>query len=258
MLKKFNFHSLSFSTDLPEAFDFTSETIKNIILNEHLSLKSNENFLKEINKYNKLTSFLGKKRKPSQTLSKEEIDTIKDDLNNILPENIVISENNRIYEIEIDDKNNYHIQLDLFKQPLLIYKIFENINKIDVDLITEQLTLFDVIDDLSKYECDLYFINKKELNSVNTMKGIEVVESDNIVLFKNEFEVLSNNKENINEELNLKIIPFLLVIKSLLPKIDEEQLLYENIYNDNTNNDSDLIKPDNISFRTICWRRGLI
>ncbi len=249
MLKKFNFHSLSFSTDLPEAFDFTSETIKNIILNEHLSLKSNENFLKEINKYNELTSFLGKKRKPSQTLSEKEIDEIKDDLNNIQPKNIVISENNRIYEIEIDDKNKYHIQLDLFKQPLLIYKIFENINKIDIDLITEKLTLFDVIDDLSKYECDLYFINKKELNSINTIKGIEVLESDNIVLSKNEFEVLSNNKENINKELNLKIIPFLLVIKSLLPKIDEEQLLYENIYNDNTNNDSDLIKPDNISIK---------
>ena len=250
MRKKFNFHSLSFSNDLTDAFDFTSKKIMKIILEGHLSLTSNDNFLKEINEYNKLNIFLGKKRKPSQYLSKEEMDELKKDLNNIQPEKITISESDRIFKIEIDDKNKSHAKLNIFKQPFLIYKIFENINKIDIDLITEKITLINKINDLSKYDCDLYYIFKKGLKTINAVKGIETIETDNLNLSQKKIELKSKDKtsKDKDEEFNFKINPFLIVIKSILPKIEKKDLLYDNIYH-KINTDAYLIKPDNISIK---------
>ena len=116
MKKKFNSHSIFFSDDLKEAFDFTSETISRIILKGHLNIITNEKLLKEINGLNKLKYFLGKKREPSQILNQNEMDELKEDLNNIEPEKITISESNKAIKIEIDDKNKFHIKINLLKQ----------------------------------------------------------------------------------------------------------------------------------------------
>ena len=240
MFKKLDNHSISITKNLEEPFDYSIETITKIITDGHSILLKDNEFLKEIKSYYKLHKFLGKKRNPPNLIL-DEIDEIKKDLKNIEPEKISISENKEIFNIEIKGKNKNYALINIFKNPFLVYKISDNVNRIDIDLITETNTYLDNIGNLSEYDFNLYYIINKELKVLKYYDGLEIMKIDNIIIPEEKIGILNKEKENF-----LKINPFLLVIKSLIPKINEEDLKYENIYHEIDCNSKD-IKPINIT-----------
>ena len=145
----------------------------------------------------------------------------------------------------IEESNNEY-GVNILKKPFLIYKISENINRIDIDLITENISCFNKLRDLSKFDFDLYYIYKNELKSSKSLKEFEKMKNDDIIIKEDNINDKLDEKENTN--FDLKISPFLFVIKSLLPVINDDDLKYENIYH-KINYDLKLILPKDISIK---------
>ena len=78
------------------------------------------------------------------------------------------------------------------------------------------------------------------MKKINAFNKIENIEIDNLNISLEEEENIKTDK---NKESNLQIRPYLLVMKSLLPDIKEEDLEYENIYPDRDDN-LNLIFPE--------------
>ena len=209
-------------------------------------MNENKKFFEEINNYNKLNNFLGRKRKYSENLSTREMAEIKNNLN-IKSENVLISVTKDNYELEIEEKDNYK-KIHLFKKPFLLYKIYENINKLDIDFITENFVLTKNKYHLLKYDYDLYYTYKNELKNTNSLEDIKIRKNDYLNIFNEKLnDDIINNKEN-KECSDLKINSYLLVIKSLLPNITDDDLEYKSIYHEFDEN-SNLISPSDISIK---------
>ena len=114
MFKKIKSHSVSISNNLSKPFDFTLETIKDTITNGHSLLLSDNQFFGEVKKYHKLNKFLGKKRNPPENLTKEEINEIKDELEDIKIKSIKVSKDNKTFNIEIEDENEICTSIDIY------------------------------------------------------------------------------------------------------------------------------------------------
>ena len=243
MLTNFISNSISISINLSKPFDFTSNTIKNTITNMHTNLLTDDRFFAEIKKCHKLNKFLGKKRGPNKSLTSEEIEELKDDLKDKTLTGIEISETNKLFKLTIDEDNNEYF-VNFLKKPFLIYKIFDNFNRIDIDLFTDNIAYKAKLKELSNFDYDVYFIYKNELKSSKSLKEFEKMENDNIIIREDNKDDKLDEKEN--EKKELIISPFLIVINSLIPAMNDEDLKISNIYHD-INYELKLIQPNDIS-----------
>ena len=237
--------NLSYSYAISKPFDFSDESIKTIITEGYKNPLSNEKISIEINKFKKLKKFLGKKR--NKSLTQDEIEEIKPNLSEINPEKIIISEDDSdSINIEMFDKNKFYNSIDMLKKPFLIYKIYENVNKIDLDFIADTNILGEKYNDIDQYEYDLYYISNGQLKSRETFREFERIEIDNLLLFEEDLKDKSKTEGNKNDENILEIKPILLVLKSKLQDLNEDDIKFDNIYHELDGN-TDIISPNKIS-----------
>ena len=189
--------------------------MKNIISNGLSDILSNHIFSQKLKKCKKLYKFLGKKRK-SPLLSNEEIKEIYPKIKDIKSGDIEVYDIYNLYSIHIKQEDDFSI-IDLYKKPFLIKTIFDDSNKMDIDFISETTAMAQKLKNLSEYDFDLFYCK------------------DNII-----------NNKLINESNEFNIRQFFLIMKSFVPKLEEKDLLYENIYPTNPNN-SNLIQPEFIT-----------
>ena len=247
MFKKMKSHSVSISSNLSKPFDFTLESIKDTIKNGHSSLLSDNQFSGELKNYHRLKKFLGKKRNPPENLTKEEINEIKDKLEDIKIKLIKVSKDNKTFNIEIEDENEICTSIDILQSPYLIYKIYENVNRIDAELITENILFSNEMKSLTAYEFEFFYIEKDELKTINNFQGLLKIKIDDIIISPKEISKIQVNNNKIKEDVyNLQIKPFLLIMKSPLVILEDDDLIYENIYHSIDSN-LKLIAPKDIS-----------
>jgi len=233
---------ISISKNLSEPFDYTLETIRKTITGGHLHLLSDDSFCKEVEKYKRLKIFLGKKRKNPEQILTEEINEIIHDANDIEVEEMNDFQEDIQFEIDFKDKNGNVKTEYLLKNPYLIYKIYENVNRIDADLITENNLFKKRIKKLCIYKFELFYIQENELKTINDLESIEQMEADSISIS----DIVLKHKENKEVGNSFQIRPLLLILKSSFSPIKDEDLEYKNIYH-NIDKNLKLISPDNIS-----------
>jgi len=211
--------------------------VKNLIKNDLSDLLKEKSFLPKFKRYNKACELIGKKRK--EPLSKEEIEEIIPDKKNLDPKAFKLDEDkeNELYLIEYEDLRNYS-KICLYKKPFLIKKIFDDTGKIDIDFIVDPFTMAKKIIDLRNYNFEVFFFQNNILIKKDSKFNL-----CNITTSTFEF----NNKTEISsEKKSIDIREMLLIMKSQIPTLDENDLKYENIYPDKKEN-SNLISPKDIT-----------
>ena len=221
-----NTYSFSFKHDLPQAFSFKELDIKNF-LSEKIPAILNENFeIKDkLKNYQELKQFLGKKR----TKEINEKDLIEN--KKFLKEDA--STKKYKLSIDIDDDENICINekksgLTIYQNPLALIQLFDS-QSIIIDLITDNLYYKRKQNELKNYYYKTYSTKN---------------ENDELKL-SNKIEFQKDYDKSIEIE-NENIYPYFLVMNSQIPELNEEDLLYNNIYK-SLKETNGLISPDNIS-----------
>ena len=118
-------------------------------------------------------------------------------------------------------------RLTIYQNPLALIQLFDS-QSIIIDLITDNLYYKRRQNDLKNYYYKAYSKNK-----------------DNELKLSDKIEFLKDYDKSIEIE-NENIYPYFLVINSQIPELNEEDLLYKNIYK-SLQEENGLILPDNIS-----------
>ena len=281
----FNFHSISLTKDLEEPFDYRNETVKNIISNGLSDILSNHIFSQKLKKCKKLYKFLGKKRN-SPLLSNEEIKEIYPKIKDIKSGDIEVYDNNNLYSIHIKQEDDFSIidlykkpfliktifddsnkmDIDFISETTAMAQKLKNLSEYDFDLfyckdnilqIEKPLKdIYKIMPDNTIIPNEIEFDNNIDNNIINNINNN--ININNIKSNINENNIINNDINNninnniiinnklINESNEFNIRQFFLIMKSFVPKLEEEDLLYENIYPTNPNN-SNLIQPEFIT-----------
>ena len=220
-----NSYSFSFKYDLPQAFSFKDGAIKNFLCkNMPVILNENDEIKEKIKDYKELKEFLGKKR--AKEINESELIENKKFLKKDA------STKNVKLLIDLDDDENIYVnekksRLTIYQNPLAIIQLFDS-QSIIIDLITDNLYYKRRQNDLKNYYYKAYSKNK-----------------DNELKLSDKIEFLKDYDKSIEIE-NENIYPYFLVINSQIPELNEEDLLYKNIYK-SLQEENGLILPDNIS-----------
>ena len=220
-----NSYSFSFKYDLPQAFSFKDGAIKNFLSkNIPVILNENDEIKEKIKDYKELKQFLGKKR--AKEINESELIENKKFLKKDA------STKNVKLLIDLDDDENIYVnekksRLTIYQNPLALIQLFDS-QSIIIDLITDNLYYKRRQNDLKNYYYKAYSKNK-----------------DNELKLSDKIEFLKDYDKSIEIE-NENIYPYFLVINSQIPELNEEDLLYKNIYK-SLQEENGLILPDNIS-----------
>ena len=222
----FNSYSFSFKHDLPQAFSFKDEDIKNFLSEKIPAILNGNGEIKDkIKQYKELKQFLGRKR--STKINENELiknkKFLKKDASTI---NVKLS-------IDLDDNENIYVnekksRLAIYQNPLALIQLFDS-QSIIIDLITDNFYYKRKLNDLKNYYYKIYSTKNK----------------DNKLKLSNNFEFQKNFDKSIKIE-NENIYPYFLVMNSKIPELNEEDLLYKNIYK-SLQEENGLILPDDIS-----------
>ena len=225
-----NTHSTSFKYDLNHFFTFEKIEITNFLIHGLPDILNKDDEIKnKIKNYSELKTFLGNKRK--KKIEKEDI--IKnskhfknaESIKNIDADNISIDllKNENII---LENLKEHSQSITIFKKPIILTQIFES-QSINVDLLNDNLSYNKRINDLNKYHYKIYSINNKD-EKLNISEQIKLSKIKTIEI------------ENEN------IYTYLFVMKSKLQEISDNDLLFDNIYPENTN-ENELISPNHNS-----------
>ena len=220
-----NSYSFSFKYDLPQVFSFKDGAIKNFLSkNIPVILNENDEIKEKIKDYKELKQFLGKKR--AKEINESELIENKKFLK------MDASTKNVKLLIDLDDDENIYVnekksRLTIYQNPLALIQLFDS-QSIIIDLITDNLYYKRRQNDLKNYYYKAYSKNK-----------------DNELKLSDKIEFLKDYDKSIEIE-NENIYLYFLVINSQIPELNEEDLLYKNIYK-SLQEENGLILPDNIS-----------
>ena len=234
MVNSINTYSASFKYDLNNLFVNNEENIKKFLTSNIPKFLSEDPIASQnIENFQELKKFLGNKRK------KIEKDDYDQNPKYFKKDSIEEKKEKKYINIFITKTQNnfilnnyiYSKSITIFKKPIILSEIFDN-QTINVDIINDNLYLSKIYKDLNKFNYNNYFLNK-----------------DNIKLdVSNELSLYNKTNKEITIK-NETFDSYLLIMKSKLPKIEDKDILLENIYpvEDNDKEEKESIPPKNIS-----------
>ena len=227
-----NTHSFSFKYNLEQFFSLTEVNIKNILSKNIPDILNKEEAIKEqINNYKSLKTFLGKKR--SLKLEENEFEQNKKHFQNSVSINEIndLTINSSLDgDMYIDEeKNKKFSRLYIYNKPLILIKLFDW-QSINIELINDNLSMDNEIKNLKGFRYKIYSLTTLN-NKLNISNQIE-------------FPKLYDKTIKIENE---DIYFYLLLINNKIPEIKDSDMLFENIYKLNQEENNGLIAPSNIS-----------
>ena len=216
-----NTFSTSIRCDLTKQFEYNNEYITEFLLKSQEFIQNNVN--NEINNYHELKNFLGQKRNQTNKENIMENDKyFKKKINNL---SIIKDEND---DINLKIKENDKIDLiTIYNKPIAITEIYDQ-NTINLNLINDNETFFKKYNSLKEYDFKMYYLNE---NSEIICRN-EIDENDIVKSFQIENEIIR---------------PYLVVMKSKIPIIEDSDLELKNIYPKEKEDVNGKIYPNNIS-----------
>ena len=177
----------------------------------------------ELSNYHELKNFLGQKRKETnqQKLIKDD-KYFKQDIENYS----INKDENEDIKLKIKDKKKIEL-ITLYNKPLAITEIYDQ-NTINLSLINDNKTFFKKYSCLNEYDFEIYYLN--EDSEIICRKKIDIKDLVRPIKIENEM-----------------IRPYLVIMKSKIPIIEDSDLELKNIYPEKEENKDGKIYPDNIS-----------
>ena len=221
-----NTYSYSFLYDLKDFFSLDKTYIKDLFsTNLPDILNKNEELKKNLNNCKELKTFLAKKR----NLKIEEDDIIQ---NKKHFKKSVSVDNVKDLIIDSGTNENIYIEKDLsklyiYKNPIILMELYDW-QTINIDLINDNFSLEDKKEKFKKFKYKIYSLDETDYLNI----------SDHLELPKLYDKSISFENENI--------YPYLLVKDNPTQKINDSDLLLENIYKVNEEKNG-LISPADIS-----------
>ena len=207
--------------DLAKRFEYSNEYIGEFLLKLEEYFKNNVN--NELSNYHELKNFLGQKRKETnqQKLIKDD-KYFKQDIENYS----INKDENEDIKLKIKDKKKIEL-ITLYNKPLAITEIYDQ-NTINLSLINDNKTFFKKYSCLNEYDFEIYYLN--EDSEIICRKKIDIKDLVRPIKIENEM-----------------IRPYLVIMKSKIPIIEDSDLELKNIYPEKEENKDGKIYPDNIS-----------
>ena len=207
--------------DLAKRFEYSNEYIGEFLLKLEEYFKNNVN--NELSNYHELKNFLGQKRKETnqQKLIKDD-KYFKQDIENYS----INKDENEDIKLKIKDKKKIEL-ITLYNKPLAITEIYDQ-NTINLSLINDNKTFFKKYSCLNEYDFEIYYLN--EYSEIICRKKIDIKDLVRPIKIENEM-----------------IRPYLVIMKSKIPIIEDSDLELKNIYPEKEENKDGKIYPDNIS-----------
>ena len=208
-----NSFSTSLSIDLKESFEYNEEYIKSFIP------KIPEYFQKDLGKeklndFHNLKTFLGKKRKDTDNIyeiNEEDIKTNRKYFGQKKEiKKISVWENEGDFILKVKEKDKYEETI-IYNKPIVITEIYDPY-LLHINLINDDETLSKKMNNLDKYDFNIYSLEKGTRNLLN----------DGIILKENILETFDIENETIK--------PFLAIMRSRIPKLQNSDINLLNIY----------------------------
>ena len=237
MIDSIKTYSATFKYDLNNHFVNNEENIINFLTSNIPKFLSEDPIASQnIENFQELKQFLGNKRKKIENddyvqnpkYFKKDSNEKKKDINIFITK----TKKNIILNDYIDSKS-----ITIFKKPIILSEIFDN-QTINVDIINDNFYFSKIYKDLNKFNYNIYFLNKD-----NTKLDV----SNELNLYNKTNKEITIKNETFNS--------YFLIMKSKLPKIEDKDILLENIYpiedneeeEEEEKEENESIPPKNIS-----------
>jgi len=212
---------------------YSNDDIKSIFKEAKNYIQKNKK--RQVEKFHEFKLFLGQKRsnnKSSFFLENEDIKSQTDYFpNQAKIKQIKVTKDllkNLTLIIEGTD-GEYHDKLMIYDKPIIIIKIYDY-QRVDISIISDSKAFEKEYKVLNQYDYEMLSLNN-ESKIINIKK-----------FFEDQNLIKSIDIENEN------FLPYIVSLKSLIPKIKESDLLYDNIYiKEIESDDKDLLAPNEIS-----------
>ena len=218
--------------DFDNKTKYSNDDVMNIFKKAENYIQKNKK--QQVEKFHEFKLFLGQKRnnKSYYFLENEDIKSQTEFFpNETKIKQIKVSKDifkNLTLLIEGKDAKD-NDRLTIYDKPIIVIKIYD-FQRVDVSIVSDNKAFEKECKVLNQYNYEMLSLNNES----------KIIEINNI--FEDQNLIKSIDIENEN------FVPYIVSLKSLIPKIKESDLLYDNIYIKNIESDNkDLLVPNEIS-----------